>query len=260
MRPMASRPLAETLGIHRDLRVAAIGGGGKMTLLRLLGVEWAQAGGRPLLVPTTRIDGHPERGVPGVRTVSLPPARTAWPPLAFLGGELLVVGRRGDRPGLLESIHPDEIGTLVEQSKADLVLVKADGARGRSIKAHDDEEPVVPLDTGLVVALCGIDAWGLELGPEVVHHDALFAETWGMEPGARLEDDAFYAALADPAGYRKGVPAGARYVVFLNKVDRPVRVAIAQRLAAGLHERGVAEVVWGDLARGEWTLSRRGSR
>ena len=260
MRPMAPRPLVEILGIHRDMTVAAIGGGGKMTLLRLLGDEWAKAGGRPLLVPTTRLDGHPERGVPGVRTLPLPAARSAWPPLSFLGGELLVVGRRGDRPALLEPIHPDEIAPLVEQSKADLVLVKADGARGRSLKAHDDEEPVIPLATGLVVALCGMDAWGAELGPDVVHHDALFAEKWGMEPGARLEDDAFYAALADPAGYRARVPAGARYVVFLNKVDRPVRVAVAQRLAHGLNERGVADVAWGDLVRGEWTLSRRGTR
>ena len=257
---MASRPLVETRGLLRDQRVAAIGGGGKMTLLLALGAEWARAGGRPLLVPTTRIAEHAERGVPGVRTVALPAARSAWPPVGFLGGELLVVGRRGDRPGLLGAIHADEIRALAEQARADLVLIKADGARGRSLKAHDPEEPVVPLDTSLVVALAGIDAWGQELGPQHVHHDALFAQRWGMAPGTRLEDDAFYAALADPAGYRAAVPPGARYLVFLNMVDRPVRVAVAQRLAQGLVERGVGEVVWGDLRRGEWTVTRRGPR
>src|SRR5262245_16337415 len=136
MRAMASRPLVETLGIHRDLRVAAIGGGGKMTLLLALGAEWAQAGGRPLLFPTTRIADHAEKGVPGVRTIALPAARSSWPAVGFLGGELLVVGRRGDGPGRLDSIQAEEIKTLVEQSKADLVLMKADGARGRSLKAH----------------------------------------------------------------------------------------------------------------------------
>ena len=50
--PMASRPLSEMLDLPRDARVAAIGGGGKMTLLTTLGVAWAQAGGRPLLAPT----------------------------------------------------------------------------------------------------------------------------------------------------------------------------------------------------------------
>lgn len=257
---MASRPLAETLNVHRDTHVAAIGGGGKMSLLLTLGTEWAQAGGRPLLLPTTRIADHAERGVRGVRTVVLPVARSAWPPLAFLGGELLVVGRRGDRPGLLESIQLDEIGPLVEQAKADLVLIKADGARGRSLKAHEDGEPVVPLDAGLVVAVAGLDAWGAPLDDEHVHRAELFAERTAAAPGSRLEDDAFYAALADPAGYRAAVPAAARYLVFLNQADRPVRVAIAQRLAQGLHARGVGEVVWGDLRRGEWTLSRRAAR
>ncbi len=257
---MASRPLAETLNVYRDARVAAIGGGGKMSLLLTLGTEWAEAGGRPLLLPTTRIADHAERGVRGVRTVVLPVARSAWPPLSFLGGELLVVGRRGERPGMLESIQLDEIGPLAEQSKADLVLIKADGARGRSLKAHQEGEPVVPLDTGLVVAVAGVDAWGAPLDDDHVHRSALFTERTAVEPGSRIEDDAFYAALADPAGYRASVPPPARYLVFLNQADRPVRVAIAQRLAQGLHARGVGEVAWGDLRRGDWTLTRRSAR
>jgi probable selenium-dependent hydroxylase accessory protein YqeC len=140
------------------------------------------------------------------------------------------------------------------------VLVKADGARGRSLKAHRDGEPVVPLDASLVIAVAGLDVWGQPLDDEHVHRAELFAERTGASPGTRLEDDAFYAALADPAGYRAAVPSAARYVVFLNQADRPVRVAVAQRLAQGLHARGVGEVVWGDLLHGEWTLSRRGAR
>jgi hypothetical protein len=48
--------------------------------------------------------------------------------------------------------------------------------------------------------------------------------------------------------------------VFLNKADRPVRIAVAQRIALGLIERGVGEVVWGDIRREEWTVVRRGVR
>ncbi len=257
---MPVRSLVETLQIHRDARVAAIGGGGKMTFLLALGGEWAEAGGRPLLVPTTRIADHAERGVKGVRTVALPAARSAWPALGFLGGELLVVGRRGERPGMLEAVGPDEIRALADQSKADLVLLKADGSRGRSLKAHKEDEPVVPLDTTLVVAVAGLDAWGEPLDDEHVHRAELFAERTGSAPGSRLEDDAFYAALADPAGYRACVPPGARYVVLLNQADRPLRTAIAQRLAQGLVDRGVTEVVTGDLRRGEWSVTRRQAR
>jgi len=257
---MASRPLSELLDLPRDARVAAIGGGGKMTLLTALGVDWARAGGRPLLAPTGRIERHEERGVPGVRTIVLPVARSAWPPVGFLGGELIVVGRKGEEAGTLEPLAPDEIDALARQSGADLVLIKCGASRGRSLVEPAEGDPTVPLDASLVVAVAGLDAWGAPLGPESVHRHEQFAAHLGLSAGERLEDDAFYAALADPAGYRAAVPPGGRYAVFLNKADRPMRVAVAQRLAAGLIERGVGEVLWGDVRRQEWTSVRRGGR
>lgn len=255
-----ARPLTELLNLPRDARVAAIGGGGKMPLLTALGLAWAGAGGRPLLAPTARVTRHEERGVPGVRTVLLPPARSAWPTVEFLGGELLVTGRRGEESGTLEPLGADEIDALARQSRADLVLVKCGESRGRSLVEPIEGDPAVPLDASLVVAVAGLDAWGTPLGPETVHRHDLFAAHLGLATGQRIEDDAFYAALADPTGYRSAVPPGARYAVFLNQVDRPVRVAVAQRLAAGLVERGVGEVLWGDLRQGEWTSAGRGVR
>lgn len=248
------------LDLSRDAVVAALGGGGKMTLLAALGVAWAQAGGRPLFAPTVRLADHEERGVPGVRSLLLPPARSAWPPVAFLGGEMLFVGRRGESPGVVEPLTADEIEGLKRASGADLTLVKADAAGGRSLVAHADGEVVVPLSATLVLAVAGVDAWGAPLDETSVLHADRLAQRTGASPGDRVEDDAFYAVLADPAGLRGSVPSGARYAVFLNKVDRPVRVAIAQRLADGLKERGVGEVLWGDVRRQDWTSSRRGAR
>jgi probable selenium-dependent hydroxylase accessory protein YqeC len=257
---MPSRPLVEAFDIPRDARIAAIGGGGKMTLLLALGLEWARAGGRPLLATAARIEQHAEKGVPGVRTMFLPPARSAWRDVRFFGGELLVVGRKADRVGALDPLAREEIESLAREAGADLVLIKADDARGRSLVEHVPGESAVPLDATLVIAVAGLDAWGTPVSEESVHRHELFAEHLALEPGTRLEDDAFYAALADSSGYRALVPPGARYAVFLNKADRPVRVAVAQRVALGLIERGVGEVVWGDIRREEWTVVRRGVR
>lgn len=257
---MVPRPLAETLGIARDDRLAAIGGGGKMTLLEELGMEWARAGGRPVLLPTARIFKPEEIEQTGLRRLVLPQARSVWPVLDVPPGELLLLGRRSERPGLLGSIAADEIDHVVRSARADLLLIKADGARGRSLKAHRENEPVVPFGTTVVLAMAGLDAWGADLGPDVVHRAELFAERWGMRLGERLEDEAFLRPLADPRGYRAAVPAGARYVVFLNKADRTVRRAIAQRLAAALHALGVNDVAFGDVRRGEWALAPRSGR
>jgi probable selenium-dependent hydroxylase accessory protein YqeC len=257
---MAARPLIETFDLRRDARVAAIGGGGKKSLLFALAREWAEAGGRPLLLPTTRLFRGESEDAADVKVIALDKARSAWPALEFPPGGTLVVGRKDERPDLLTAILPEEIAPLAEQVKADLVLVKADGARGRSLKAHQDHEPVVPLDASLVIAVAGLDVWGAPLTSDSVHRSELFAVRWGMTPGQRLEDEAFLYALSDPAGYRAAVPAGARYVVFLNQVDRAVRLAVAQRLAEKLHAAGVNEVVYGDVRAGEWTMSRAGTR
>jgi probable selenium-dependent hydroxylase accessory protein YqeC len=257
---MPSRPLVEAFDIPRDARVAALGGGGKMTLLQAIGLEWARAGGRPLLAASARVEQHADKGVPGVRTMLLPPARSAWTDVRFLGGELLVVGRKSERAGALDPLSSDEIDAVARMSGADLVLVKADDARGRSLLDHLPGESFVPLTSSHVIAVAGLDAWGTPVGEETVHRHELFAEHLALEAGQRLEDDAYYAALADPSGYRALVPPGARYSVFLNKADRPVRIAVAQRIALGLIERGVGEVVWGDIRREEWTVVRRGVR
>lgn len=257
---MPSRPLSEAFDLSRDARVAAVGGGGKLTLLLALGSDWARAGGRPLLVAAARITDHEPRGVPGVRTVLLPAARSSWPDVRFLGGELLVVGRKGEKTGVIEPLSPDEIDAVARSSGADLVLVKADDAHGRSLVGHAPGENAVPLDASLVIAVAGLDAWGTPIGEDTVHGHERFAARTGLGAGERLEDDAYYAALADPAGYRSLVPPGARYAAFLNKADRPVRVAVAQRVAQGLVERGIGEVVWGDVRRQEWTVVRRGVR
>ena len=257
---MPSRPLVEAFDLSRDARVAAVGGGGKMTLLTALGTDWARAGGRPLLVAAARIREHESRGVPGVRTVLLPAARSSWPDVRFLGGELLVVGRKSDHPGTIEALSPDEIDAIARASGADLLLIKADDAHGRSLVEHGPGDNAVPLDTSLVIAVAGLDAWGTPIGEETVHGHELFAARGALGEADRLEDDAYYAVLADPAGYRALVPPGARYAAFLNKADRPVRIAVAQRVAQGLIDRGVGEVVWGDVRRQEWTVVRRGVR
>ena len=258
---MAARPLIETFDVRRDARVATIGGGGKKTVLFALAREWAKGGGRPLVLPTTRLyRGAAEEVLGDAKVVALDKARSAWPAIDFPAGGVLVLGRRDENPDLLTAILPEEIAPLAEQVKADLVLVKADGSRGRSLKAHKEHEPVIPMDTSLVIAVAGLDVWGAPLSPETVHRSELFAVKWGMTPGERLEDDAFLYALGDPTGYRATVPAGAQYVVFLNQVDRPVRLAVAQRLAEKLHAAGVSDVVFGDVLAGEWTLSRAGTR
>jgi probable selenium-dependent hydroxylase accessory protein YqeC len=239
------------LGIEPGETVAVIGGGGKVPLLATLAREWSSAGGCALLTTTTKIfsfDAPSDYLMLDVRGAGVAAVREA---VQGRGrpGVVAMLGSSDGRDAVVRGIDPDLIGEAAAGLPADLTLVKADGSRGKSLKAHRDHEPVIPAGATLVIAVAGMDVWGLELTDESVHHAELFGERWGYAPGEPLGDEAFVQSLGDPEGYRRRVPAGARYAVFLNKADNPQREETATRLAHVLVARGVT-TLWGDVKQG----------
>ena len=124
-----------TLSQLLDIRpgvTAVIGGGGKTTLLRTLGEELA--GQHPvLLCTTTKI--LPFSDLPCARTAAeLDELRRAH--------QLLCAGT--DEPGTGKLTAPETpMAVLAEQF--DYILVEADGAARRPLKAHAPHEPVIPI-------------------------------------------------------------------------------------------------------------------
>lgn len=160
-----------------------------------------------------------------------------------------MLGVAETREAMVRGIEPERIVEAAASLPADLTLVKADGSRGRSLKAHRDYEPVIPAHTSLVIAVAGVDVVGKKLSEESVHRAELFGERWGYAPGETIGDEALLQALGAPGGYRKRVPGRARYAVFLNKADNPQRQTLASRLGRLLASRGVA-ALWGDVREG----------
>jgi probable selenium-dependent hydroxylase accessory protein YqeC len=239
------------LGIEPGETVAVIGGGGKVPLLARLAHEWASAGGKPLLTTTTKIFSFEAPADYLVLDVKGPDADAVSRAVRGRGrpGVVTLLGSGEGRDALVRGIEPGLIARAALELPADLVLVKADGSRGRSLKAHKEYEPVVPSNTSLVIAVAGVDVWGLALTPDTVHRAELFGESWGFGPDEVLDDDAFIQPLGDPQGYRRCVPPNARYAVLLNKADENSRQKTAHRLAGKLAARGVS-AFWGDVKQG----------
>ena len=66
-------------------------------------------------------------------------------------------------------------------AEADYILVEADGAAGRPLKAHRPHEPVIPSCSGLTVCLAGASGIGRPVS-EVCHCPELFASLAGISP------------------------------------------------------------------------------
>lgn len=211
--------------------VAIAGAGGKTTLVYRLAREARAAGLRVLVTTTTHMGPLPAE-ITG--PVFLEAEGDAGPALdQALGryGWATVLGRRV-REDKLEGLTPERVEALA--ARADLVLVEADGARGRSLKVPAPHEPVVPGRTSLLLVVAALDVLGAPLDEEKTHRLDRVLEVTGRREGDAVDEDVVAACLAHEQGYPARRPAGARLGVFLNKAEDEGTMAAAARLAARL--------------------------
>jgi len=219
------------LGIGRGDVVAVAGAGGKTALVYRLAAE-ARACGLRVLVTTTTHMGTLDEAVTGPVLVEAEggTARAVEDALAR-EGRVTLLGRRV-RPDKLEGLEARRVDALARM--ADLVLVEADGARGRSLKVPAPHEPVIPSSTTVVVVVCALDVLGHPLDEERVHRVELVRAATGVEVGEAVDEDCVAAALRHQDGYPSRIPHRARAGVFLNKAEDDACLAAGARLAMRL--------------------------
>jgi probable selenium-dependent hydroxylase accessory protein YqeC len=211
--------------------VAVAGAGGKTTLVYRLAEEARRCGLRVLVTTTTHMGTLPEATTGPVFVEADGDPTAALARALREVGQATLLGRRV-RPDKLEGVSPERIDALA--AHADLVLVEADGARGRSLKVPAPHEPVVPSRTTLLVVVAALDVIGQPLDEERVHRLDLVAQATGLAPGAPVDAAAVAAALRHEPGYPSRTPAGARRGVFLNKVEDPAARDRARQIAAAV--------------------------
>jgi len=209
--------LTDAMGMTADEVVALVGGGGKTTAMFLLAREVVDRGGRVITTTTTRIFGAQIALAPAhVATAEATRERIA----AALAdhGHVLVIGPTEAGSGKAEGVSLDLFRRLRAWFPGVCLLNEADGSRMRPFKAPADYEPVIPTDTTLVVPVVGADIFGAPLDTEHVHRPELVGALCGAPLGTPITPTIVARVLAHLAGGRKGVPAGARVVVLINKV------------------------------------------
>jgi probable selenium-dependent hydroxylase accessory protein YqeC len=210
--------LTDALRMAPDEVVALVGGGGKTTAMFRLAREVVEGGGRAITTTTTRIFGAQIALAPA----HVPAASVTRERLAAelaLHRHVLVIGATDPDSGKAEGISLDLFRHVRAWFPDVCLLNEADGSRMRPFKAPADYEPVIPAETTLVVVVVGADVLGRSLDAEHVHRPELVATLSGAPMGAAITPAIVARVLADPQGGRKGVPAGARVVVLINKVE-----------------------------------------
>jgi len=239
--------LADALGVADDEVVALIGGGGKTTAMFRLANEVVERGGRVITTTTTHIFASQIALAPAhLRADDATPARVAAALAAHR--HVLVVGATNPSTSRAAGPSLDLFGQLRSWCPGVCFLNEADGSRMRPFKAPAEHEPVIPGETTLVVAVVGADVFGQPLDADHVHRPELVSALSGASPGSPVTPEIVARVLAHPEGGRKSVPAGARVVVVINKVERlPDRTPARETAGRLLHEPAIQSVVLATL-------------
>ena len=201
--------LAKLLDIRPGV-TAAVGSGGKTTLLRTLGEELARAGHTVLLCTTTKI--FPFDGLPCARTEEeLEKLRRKH--------RLLCAGTPYLDTGKLTALSVP-MAALAE--RFDYVLAEADGSAQRPLKAHAAHEPVIPPEVRRIVCVVGLSGLGVPI-EEAAHRPELYADLAGVSVQTPVTAEIAATVLRrEERGWR----------FFINQADTPERWAWGRELAS----------------------------
>ena len=206
---------------------AIIGGGGKTTLLQTLGQELAKEHS-VLLTTTTKI---------------MPFAEIAWTDTLEQLKELkrmqslLCAGKLMKETGKL--IAPDILfSELMEEFE--YILVEADGAARKPMKAHAFHEPVIPAEANQVICVVGASGFGKAI-EACVHRPERYAELAGVDCSMLVTPETQAAVLQTEALHDR---------IYVNQVETPYDMEQAKRLAELLR----CPVVAGSLHREEYSI------
>jgi len=242
--------LTEALGIEAREVISLVGAGGKTTLMFRLAKELSLRGKKVLTTTTTKIL-EPASRETGSLFVDSDEERIE----DFVRGHLdqydhITIARERLESGKLKGVSPNLIDELCHSKGIDAVIIEADGAAGRPVKAPRENEPVIPTSTTLIVAMLGVDGLEMKLSEESIFQPERVSKITGVPMGERLTDEAMAILVTHPEGIFKGAPSSSRVVAFLNKVDIPNGVAkgksIARKILDKKHPQ-IERIVLGQL-------------
>ena len=209
--------------------ISLIGAGGKTSLMFRLARELTDSGKTVLTTTTTKIfmpepDQSPETIFAGSIEELVTKSTACLKRYPHFSA-----GRAYD-PAIkkLNGFNPDTIDQLWRTTLFDWIIVEADGAKRKPLKATNSHEPVLPKVTSHLVLVTGLDVVGCPLDDTHVHRATLFSHNTGIGLGNIIDEPAIAIAIAFEIKKACALGHPLTSLVFLNKADT------RQRIRAGL--------------------------
>lgn len=205
--------------------VCCVGAGGKKTTMYRLAAEHA---GRVGITATAHIEYFP-RTLPATKYIA-PEDELLRDIEADESSRIIAFAQPSQRRGRRAGIAPQSVQQFKQAGRFDLLLIKADGARSRLLKAPAEHEPPIPACTDTVIAVISAKAIGQRLTDKVAHRVEHITTITGLEENGKIQPVDIARILASKQGALKNT-GNARVIPLINMVDDSEREILARTAA-----------------------------
>ena len=246
--------LSDLIDLPTSPLIAIVGAGGKTTAMYTLASELAQRGKRVITTTTTQIF-YPEPGETDTLIVAsetdalLETIEEAWEQC-----HRVTVARTVLRTEKLAGLQPEQPYELLMKSGADVVIVEADGARHRMIKAPAEHEPVIPLQTNIALLLMSAEALNQPLSERIAHRPELVAKVAGIHMGDVLSPAVIARLISSEQGALKHIPSAATIYILITHASMVQKAAIRDLVYCVRSSPRLVNVFCSDKP-GEWFIN-----
>ncbi len=222
--------------------ITLTGAGGKTSLMRWLAMFSRAEGKRVITTTTTKILPPPRGHI--VLQNDGPNFEERVQSALQLFSEITVAQDFDISTGKLLGLSRKLVSILHNSEMADLILVEADGAARKPLKAPADHEPIIPEETDLCIGIMGLDAVYRTLHEANVHRSEIFSKITGAKKGYGVTPRHLITLAESKKGLFKGCTEACNKIAFLNKTDSPGGKELVSEFSRLLTPEKIKKIKW----------------
>src|SRR2546421_2094368 len=243
--------LSDLLDLPPRPLISIVGAGGKTTTMYTLAWELAQRGKRVITTTTTNIYFPKQDETDTLIVAAETPALLKMISAAWKQHHRVTVAGRATGAGKIGGMQPDQPYELLMKSGTDVVIVEADGARHKMIKAPAEHEPVVPPQTNVALLMMSAEAINQPLSGEIAHRPERVAAVLDINQGDILTPPLVARLMTSEQGAMKNIPEMAKVYVLITHVTEGGRDEVRE-VASVVRGSAKGSGVFCSARPGEW--------
>jgi probable selenium-dependent hydroxylase accessory protein YqeC len=156
----------------------------------------------------------------------------------------------------LKGFTPHVIHKLWRAELFDWIIVEADGAKQKALKASGPHEPVVPENTTHLILVAGLDIVGKPLNDYYVHRSKIFSDNTGLYLEKTIDEKSIVQSIILEMKKAQLFCNPQSRIVFLNKADTLKRKLSGFKIADSLQDnKNIETIITASLANKTYELN-----